>query len=191
MRFVVAEGEWDGEEPESRSVHVEITYKPESPVDHVTYPAAAQALWEVDELAVTYCGCSYSVVIHESSSYYNQATEEDVKRNGGCYHAYEESGDESASASASASAGSSSSGRHIRGVKYRAVSCIMTSWPIYSMHTHRLALCTLDISHTFFFFKARTKRAKYLSFPTNMYTYTSDLVNKLILFCEFTHEWTQ
>lgn len=113
LRSVVAEGAW--EEAESRSVHVEITYKPESPVDHVTYPAAAQALWEVEELSVTYCGCSYSVVIHESSSFYNQATEEDVKRNGGCYHAYEEGGE---SASASASAGSSSSGRHIRGVKY-------------------------------------------------------------------------
>ena len=105
---IVATGELESDEAESRTLHVEITYKPESPVDHVSWPAAARDLWERDGLMVSYCGCNYSIVIHESGSHYNQATEEDVKKNGGCYHAFSLGGD-SAGNSASASAGYSAS----------------------------------------------------------------------------------
>ena len=105
---IVATGEWESDEAESRALHVEITYKPESPVDHVSWPAAARDVWERDGLMVSYCGCNYSIVVHESSSHYNQATDEDVKNNGGCYHAFSLGGD-SAGNSASVSAGNSSS----------------------------------------------------------------------------------
>ena len=119
---IMATGEWESE-AETRTLHVEVTYKPESPVDHVSWPAAATDLWERDGLMVSYGGCNYSIVIHESGSHYNQATEEDVKNNGGCYRAFRTGGESpGSSASASSSDGSSASASSSDGNSASAIS---------------------------------------------------------------------
>ena len=110
---IVATGEWDGVEAESRTLHVEITYKPEAPVSHVEWPARARDLWERTDLVVSYCDCNYSVVVHESDSHYNMASVDDaafLERTGKCFKAFrfEEEGGHSSGSSASVAADGSS-----------------------------------------------------------------------------------
>jgi hypothetical protein len=88
---IVATGEWGGVEAESRTLHVEITYKPEAPVSHVEWPARARDLSERTDLVVSYCDCNYSVVVHESDSHYNMASVDDaafLERTGKCFKAF-------------------------------------------------------------------------------------------------------
>lgn len=72
LRDTSSNGTWAEKNTENRHHTVVLTYKPNGPISHTAYVDAAQGV-ENTPLAVTYCGCTHTIVISSTGAEYAMA----------------------------------------------------------------------------------------------------------------------